>query len=146
MSGGRPTKLSEELIQTLAKWVRTGAYITTVCQAHDISRETYYAWMRRGEEEQEGLYREFSDTLKRAEAEAELRLLARLEQCADPQADGPFQRYAWILERRFRDRWGRSPAVVVEQAKERKLRHVDNGALYAIVGNAALAPRERMDA
>lgn len=45
---------------------------------------------------------QFLQAVKTAESEAEQRLLARIEQAAEQQ----WQAAAWILERRWPDRWG----------------------------------------
>ena len=59
--------------------------------------------MARGEAAKSGLYLEFLEAVKKAEASAEIRTVALIETAAN-QA---WQAAAWWLERKHNDRWGR---------------------------------------
>jgi transposase len=66
-----------------------------------------YRWTKRGEKQASGLFREFCMALREADAVAELRCIRRLNQAA---CDGDWRAAAWMLERRFPERWGRRRA------------------------------------
>jgi hypothetical protein len=53
-------------------------------------------------------YREFRESIKRAEAQAEVVSVARIRQAAN---EGTWQAAAWYLERKHGDRWGRNDKV-----------------------------------
>ena len=57
--------------------------------------------MEKGEHATTGIYRQFYDAVKEAEQTAELACLAEIRQ------DGSWQSKAWVLERRYPERWGR---------------------------------------
>ena len=105
MSVGRPTKLTPELQRVIVQALRAALYVETACDIAGISKDTFYNWLRQGQEKPYGKHGRFSDAVKKAQAEAEGRLIGHLLQ------DGTWQSKAWILERKFRSRWGRSLTV-----------------------------------
>jgi hypothetical protein len=66
--------------------------------------------MRRAREQQRGEYREFAEALRTADADAELRLIARIHAAMNA---GEWHAAAWMLERRFPKRWGARDRVQV---------------------------------
>jgi DNA invertase Pin-like site-specific DNA recombinase len=73
---GRKTKCTDEIIQAIAQRIRDGMYPRLACAAEGMHRATYYRWIERGEVEEEGLFREFRNTIKKAEALAEADVIA----------------------------------------------------------------------
>lgn len=105
---GRRTKLTPTIQETIVRALRLGMYQREAAQAAGIDPETYYRWLRQGEQQQSGKYRVFCDAIKTAMAEGERALLTRIQMAAN---EGTWQAAAWILERRHRERWGRSVEV-----------------------------------
>lgn len=103
MPRGRPSKLTPERQQKLAEIIAAGNYYVTACRAVGVSYGNFREWMKRGEAEEDGKYRNFYDAMTRAEAEAEARAVA-LWQKAMPEDWRSVQMY---LERRYPDRWGK---------------------------------------
>src|SRR3954453_21260319 len=83
--------------------VRTGCYRDQAAQGGGIGPSTLYEWIRRGEAETRGRYRDFADALRQAEAQWEAILLARIAKAAE-RGDG--KPPAFVLERRAPERWG----------------------------------------
>lgn len=106
---GRKTKLTPALIKDAAKLLKGGNYVSTVCEFLGIGETTWYRWMKEGEVAKSGLKREFWESIKKAEAEAEIRLITDLQKIAE--ADQKWQALAWMLERKYPDRWGRKDKV-----------------------------------
>lgn len=100
---GRPTKLTPELQEKIVRVIRAGNYIKTACLACGITQMTYERWMKRGSESKRGIFVDFVEAIKKAEAEAEVANLKIVEvaSCRNWQAA------AWFLERKYPDRWGR---------------------------------------
>ena len=102
---GRPTKLTKELIEQIATLVRAGNYIETACNFVGLSKDTYFRWAKEGARAKSGLKRLFSDSIKSAVAESEIRDVEFIRK------NETWQSKAWRLERRFPDRWGNRQKV-----------------------------------
>ena len=50
---GRPTKLTSELTEEIAQYLRAGNYIETTAALVGINRDSIYEWLKRGAKEQE---------------------------------------------------------------------------------------------
>lgn len=112
---GRPSKFSPERVDTLVKWLKLGYYIDEACSMAGIHRDTYYAWLKKAEE---GVpeYSGFSDTIKKARAEAEGAHIMNIRKAAD---NGVWQASAWYLERAYPTRWGKkNPDLIKEESDE----------------------------
>lgn len=109
---GRKTKLNQKLINDAARLLKGGNYIDTVCEFLGIGTSTWFRWMREGEESKSGLKRQFWEAVKKAEAEAEIRLVTDLQKIASE--DQKWQAIAWMLERKYPDKWGRKDRLQAE--------------------------------
>lgn len=113
--GGRPTKLTPELIGEAAAFIQGGAYATTVQRALGVSESAWYAWLDRGRaaltkapsrlNATDVLCAEFVIRIDQADALGELKL--GLGPAAGMLG---WQGMAWMMERKWPDRWGRSRA------------------------------------
>lgn len=103
MPGGRPNKLTPEIQEKIVAAVRAGNYIEPAAIRAGVTKDTLYEWLKRGGRAKRGIYREFSDALTRAEAEYEVREVAKLGEAADA---GDVSARKWRLERRVPERWG----------------------------------------
>lgn len=115
MGRGRKLILNPELIETAERLLKEGHYQKTVYEYLGISSQTWFNWINKGEElsqldEDELLeipnallYIEFFDTIKKASSYAEMEAVESIKK----HGKKSWQAYAWFLERRFRDRWGR---------------------------------------
>ena len=99
----RPTKLTDELQERILKAVRAGNYAEAAARASGIAPSTYYRWLQRGSLEEKGAYREFSEALRQAEAEAEVHAVAILRRAMAED----WRAALAYLERRYPGRWRR---------------------------------------
>lgn len=106
---GRKTKLTPELIKNAEKLLKGGNYVNTVCEFLGIAERTWYNWYNEGEKgEQEGknnIKVQFFQSVRKCEAEAEIRLLTDLQKIAESKEDP--KPIMWMLERKYPDRWGK---------------------------------------
>ena len=103
----RPTKLNAKRAQQICDYVAQGHTREVAAQACGIVSTTLYRWMKRGERQPDGPYGEFCRALKRADLEAEL---AGLRQIKEAAQNGDWRAAAWMLERRYPEKWGRRRA------------------------------------
>lgn len=64
----RPRKLTHELQERLAADLESGIPIKHAAPANGISKNTYHRWVNLGEEQDEGVLRDFRDRVTRARA------------------------------------------------------------------------------
>ena len=98
---GRRTKLNHQMQKKICDILANGNYISTACAVARIHQSQYFRWMEKGEHAKSGIYRDFYDAVKEAEQVAEVACLHAIRQ------DPAWQAKAWVLERRFPERWGR---------------------------------------
>ena len=100
---GRPSKLTPEITKRLTEAIRAGNYYEAACAYAGIAYSTFREWMVKGEKAKSGKYREFMEAVKKAEHEAEVRMVAMWQKHMPEN----WQAIATFLERRYPDRWGR---------------------------------------
>lgn len=100
-------KLTHEIIQRSAELIAAGNYHKTVCEYLGIDKSTWYRWLQYGEKAKNGIFRDFYNAIKRAEAEAVARNVAIIQRAAQDS----WQAAAWWLERKYPNEWGRKDYV-----------------------------------
>jgi transposase len=115
---GAPSKLTPAVRDFIVDAVRDGSHFAPACVGAGIDKTTAYKWIKRGEEDREKGretdYSTFVDALVRAQAQSETRLVGKLQ----IHADSDWRAGAFILERRFKERWGKpenaaAPSTVI---------------------------------
>ena len=97
-------------------FIEKGNYIETVCQAHGINKATYYRWIERGERTKRGIYCDFCNAVRDAEARAEQKLI---EEWREKLKESPTN-YKDFLERRYPERWSKKETHVLEGGDKNK--------------------------
>ena len=122
MPGGRPSKLTADIIHKVKTFLPVCMYIETLADSLEIDRQTFYNWYHRGEaearrldktgeetaHEREALYLEFYCAVKKEAADGEMAAAARIH-AASTLSGGSKRRLksrtvAWKNERRGRPR------------------------------------------
>ena len=106
---GRPSKLTPETQQKIAQAVASGNYFDTAAAYGGVSYATFNNWMNKGEAGERKDYVEFFNTIKKAEADAEVMRVARISKAGQ---EGNWQADAWQLERRYPHKWGKRVSEV----------------------------------
>lgn len=124
MPGGRPTKFTPERVERFLTAIKAGHYRNTACDYAGISFQTLRNWIKIAEgPDAPPEYLEFLDSLKKAEADAEVFDLALIRRAATGEKDETTGEYlvkpqwqaaAWRLERKNPEKWGRRDATKVE--------------------------------
>jgi transposase len=108
-SVARPTKLTPEVVKKIVLAINAGNYAKVAAQMAGIGETTYYRWLEMSEKPSARKeYREFRESIERAEAEAEVIALTRVRQAAD---NGDWKAAGWFLERKHGERWGRNDKI-----------------------------------
>ena len=108
---GRRLKLTPELIEQAAKLIAGGNYASTVFQMLGVGESTWYRWLEKGRDSKgRSIYREFWESIQKAEAAAELRAVSGIVAAGRRN----WTAFAWYLERKYPDRWGRRDKIQQE--------------------------------
>jgi transposase len=103
----RPSKYTLETVAKIVQAIEQGASFEVAAAYASISYQTFNVWRKQ--------FPEFSESIKGAEAQAEVTWLERIEAAA---ANGTWQAAAWKLERRYPDRWGRKERLELSTRRE----------------------------
>lgn len=101
---GRDTKLTKERQEAIASAIEQGASITEAARKNGIHRETFGNWMKRGQEQDEGIFAEFFDRLTRARGQGEGSYRSALMQIAIENGDTAT--LMAMLKQRYPESWG----------------------------------------
>lgn len=116
--GGRPPKISKRRINAVVKALKACQSQKSAAISAGISEKTFYNYMakardiRAAREEDpdaqltpyDDKYIAFADAIEQAEVEIEENLIGRIKDAGEDK----WQANAWILERRWPDRWSQS--------------------------------------
>jgi len=110
-NAGRKPKISSELIDRICGYVANGAFFRGALALCGVGSSTAYDWLKKGREEkrQGTLYAEFVQ----AKAIAEARFEQFHIQNINVQSKNSWQASAWMLERKFPERYGRNRRISV---------------------------------
>jgi predicted DNA-binding protein (UPF0251 family) len=130
---GRPSKLTKTVAAKIVEYLEVGNYQETAARAAGISRSTFHRWMKRGADAKsrgkDSRYRDFRDSVKKAEAEAEVRAV----KCVIDASETKWQAAMTYLERKFPERWSRGE------------RREHSGAIERPVQNLSVLSDEELD-
>jgi hypothetical protein len=113
-----PRKLTRVVCDKICEGVLKGNYITTVCKSVGIHPQTYYSWKKKGEQGIEP-YKQFYDRVTECEAQAEMDILNVIYTNAIDQ--GNWLSSAWILERKYPNRFGKREQMALATDNDFKL-------------------------
>jgi transposase len=131
--GGR-VRFTPELAERIVALARFGNHRDTICHAADITTATLNRWLA---DRHRAAFRE---AFLHAEAEAESRNLSVIARAAGED----WHAAAWLLERRYPDRWARASQREKASAIRQQQGNVQIGDPFAEVDE--LAARRRSDA
>ena len=115
--GKTGSKLTKKVCDRICDGLRKGNYVTTCCRACGISTVTYYNWKKRGEEGEEP-YVTFLERVEEAEAEGEM---VHVEIIHDTAVSGNWLSSAWLLERKYPQRFGKREQMALQTDNDFKL-------------------------
>ena len=112
ISMGRHCKLTPELQDKIITYIKAGNYAKVACKASGICEDTFYDWIKKGENAKSGKFFGFSESIKRARATAEIRNVAVVNKAAEKHWTAAM---TW-LERKYPERWGNKQYQKVEHS------------------------------
>lgn len=123
--GGRPSKLTPQVLESISAVLRAGNYVETAAAFAGIDKVTLYDWMRQGARarakgHETGIYARFSHAIEKAMADAETVMTSAIFRAGRGHEDTPgqWQALAWLLERKHPDKWGRRQRLDIAGADD----------------------------
>lgn len=118
-SGGRPSKLTEELQSRICQLIEAGADIELACGCVGISTATYRSWMAQGRNGVEP-FAGFLAAATCARQKAELALLMQVRKGDEKKSDfvGRSEGARWLLERTRGNKYAARVNVKVQEELE----------------------------
>ncbi len=124
----RRSKLTAAVQKKIVASLRAGNWTKTAAQAGGITEACFYNWLARGENEAERVaadprrrikdierpFVEFFESVTRAKGEAESNAVQAIAKAGKKD----WRAFAWLLERRYSDRWANTHRVEVQVEKE----------------------------
>lgn len=115
----RPSKLTPEVEERIIKALLAGSHVATAARCAGVHPATFYRWMERGDpsgtRRADRPYRLFAARAEQTMAEAEVRQVARINKAGETR----WEAHAWLLARRYPERWGRRAAIRLAEAPAR---------------------------
>ena len=110
---GRKIKLEDDIQQRLILAIERGLTIADACEYSGISEKTYYNWLNKDttqikNDEERKKFVQFLQDIKKAQSECQMYCLDFI------MKDKSWQSKAWVLERRFPDRWAKKDMTINE--------------------------------
>jgi len=118
----RPTKLTPEIQQKIGDGVSLGLTYSLAAESAGITYQTLNEWLKRGYTEKSGIHFQFSQYIKKCNADAAKVLLERLKTAAEA---GNCQICMFILERRFSEDFGRHVYRKMDVVSEKRNENVE---------------------
>jgi transposase len=122
---GRPSKLTSERGFLICEYILRGFYPAKAAILAGVSEKTFYNWMRKGETMENGIFHDFYQSVKQAEALAENFHLEQIRKAAigDPRKDikPNWRASAWFLEHRYPQRWKKHRQVDIQHTGQPKV-------------------------
>jgi transposase len=111
MANNLPYKLlDEEIVERLLQAIKLGAFTEHACHYAGITSATFRKWRQYAMDDIEP-YKSFWKEVNLAESEAIVRRIARIEKAG---VEGSWQADAWVLERKYPDKFGRREKVTLQ--------------------------------
>lgn len=106
---GRDPKLTQQRQENIAQMIENGQSIAAACRCNDIGQSTFYEWLDKAEEQEEGIYADFAERVARARGAGEAKLVDELiEKCREK---GDTRTLLSIIKSRYPESWGDAEAT-----------------------------------
>lgn len=105
---GRDTKLTKARQESIASMLEQGQSVQAACRCNDISVQTFYRWLDRADQQDEGIYVDFGERVAHARGVGEATLVDDLVELAREKKDT--RTLLSIIKARYPEAWGDADA------------------------------------
>ena len=101
---GRDPKLTKERQESIASMLENGQSVAAACRCNGIGQTTFYEWLERADDQEEGIYADFADRVASARGAGEAKLVDELLEMAREKGDA--RTVLSVLKNRYPESWG----------------------------------------
>lgn len=101
--GGRPTKLTYDRQEGIAGMIEDGQSISAAARSNGITVQTFFNWMERGAEQDEGIFADFFERITRARGYGESQYFEAIKDIA--RENGDVSTLLTLLKSRYPESW-----------------------------------------
>ncbi|WP_137288639.1 helix-hairpin-helix domain-containing protein [Natronorubrum halophilum] len=103
-AGGRDPKLTHEVQTSIANMLQQGQSVAAACRCNGIGQTTFYEWLEKADDQEEGIYADFADEVASARGMGEAQLVDDLLEMA--RENGDARTILSVLKNRYSESWG----------------------------------------
>lgn len=103
---GRDPKLTKQRQEQIADMLENGHSVAAACRCNEIGQSTFYEWLEKGDQQDEGIYADFAERVARARGVGERKLVDELLEMAREERDA--RTILSVLKNRYSESWGES--------------------------------------
>ncbi|WP_226041580.1 helix-hairpin-helix domain-containing protein [Natrinema sp. DC36] len=101
---GRDPKLTKQRQEAIAEMLENGQSVAAACRCNGIGQTTFYEWLERADDQDEGIYADFADRVASARGAGEAKLVDDLLDIAREKGDA--RTVLSVLKNRYPESWG----------------------------------------
>ena len=113
-------KLTPKLQKKICDLIASGSFVNRAAEACGITETTFYDWLSQGEKSPEGVFADFYNAVKQAEAMSEAVSARRVFNAGETD----WRASAWYLSHKFKKRWGDNQQVDIGNADNKPFQAV----------------------
>lgn len=113
---GRDPKLTKERQEAIASMLESGHSVAAACRCNGIGQSTFYEWLDKANQQEEGIYAEFADRVARARGTGERKLVDELLEMAHEERDA--RTILSVVKNRYPESWGETDDGTQEERVE----------------------------
>lgn len=106
-------ELTPDIQDMLIAGLTAGHNCSAICRYMHIDERVVSGWKTRGDKDNSGLYHRFAVAYDKAIGDSEIKLLKRIKDAGAKD----WRALAWIMERRWPERWGKNRAEAPDENK-----------------------------
>ncbi|WP_435552764.1 helix-hairpin-helix domain-containing protein [Natrinema sp. CGMCC1.2065] len=101
---GRDPKLTKQRQEAIATMLEDGHSVAAACRCNGIGQTTFYEWLEKADDQEEGIYADFADRVASARGAGEAKLVDDLLEMA--RENGDARTILSVLKNRYPESWG----------------------------------------
>ena len=112
--GVHPEVTDLRLLAQICRMIESGVHPATAARAHGLAAQTFYEWLRRGRDAEDGPYHHFFTEVDKADACAEVTMVSRFAEATEHE----WKAAADYVAKRWPDNWANKSKTTIDARTE----------------------------